>query len=109
MDLPQEMNDAELLQAQNNIEDGAASGDFEMPSLDKLLQMIEGMDMTPEQKEELKQGIRMGPGKMPGMFDERPGAGYQQYLLLLLAVILIILVFGKILCTRFVINKYCEI
>lgn len=95
MDFLQGIKDAEQVQIQNNLEDGGASGDFEMPTLDKLMAMIETMDMTPEQKEELKQGIRMGPGMMPGMMDGRPKPGYQQYLLLIVAVVVITLVFGK--------------
>lgn len=94
MDLLQGVQDA-VDQQQQEDELFPGSGDFEMPSLDKLLEMIGGLNMTDEEKEELKNGILSG--QVPGMHNNK-GAGInpmQQILWLSIALAIIILIFGK--------------
>lgn len=95
MDLLQGVQDA--VQDQRDPEDidaMAGSGDFKMPSLEQLLDMIGGSNMTEEERKDLMDSIL----KSQPTRANRGGAEmslYDQFVFLMIPVAVLVLIFGK--------------
>lgn len=81
---------------------GEDGGNFKMPSIDEILKVIESMDMTPEEKADLKKSILEGPeGGFGNMFREQVAQAVvyspADYLIFVVMIAVIACVFGKVL------------
>lgn len=69
------------------------NGDFKMPSMEELLQIVESMDMDEASREDLKASILSGGAQNPP--NIKPPGMASDILILLGLITFIILLFGK--------------
>lgn len=86
------------------MEQGAPDGgNFQMPSVEQILEIIETMDMSPEEKADLKKSILEGP-EGPGFGNivrdqvaQAVAHSASDYLIFIVMIAVIACVFGKVL------------
>lgn len=82
------------------MENGVPNENFQMPSVDQILEIIESMDMSAEEKADLKKSIMEGPDNgfqqviRDQVVDHVANSG-SDYLIFVMMIVIIGTIFGK--------------
>lgn len=84
------------------MEQGAPGAGFQMPKIDDILKMIDSMDMSPEEKADLKKSLLEGPeagfsNMVKDQLSEAAANSPYDYLIFVVMIAVIACVFGKVL------------
>lgn len=93
------IKEAEML---NNIPDFPDQSDFKMPTIEELLKVLETMDLSDGDKENLRKDLlktKFGPsGGFGGLLKDKPARfdpSFYDYTIFFVLIAVVILIFGK--------------